>query len=143
MTVRSAAAGDAARIAELSAQLGYPVTAGEVNGRLEAIRGMENHEFSVASLPGGEIVGWVHLYVRRVVMSDPMVEVDGLVVDERHRRTGIGRRLMDHAEEWARKRGIGSVNLRSNEIRKGAHAFYERLGYELAKRQTVFRKVIR
>lgn len=136
-------AGDAARIAELSAQLGYPVTAGEVAGRLEAIRDLENHEFSVAELPGGEVVGWIHICVRHVVMCDPMVEVNGLVVDERRRGAGIGKRLMEHAEEWAGDRGIGVVNLRSNVIREGAHAFYRCIGYEYVKHQMAFRKMLR
>jgi GNAT superfamily N-acetyltransferase len=136
-------ASDADRIAELSAELGYPVTAVEVAERLEAIRGFENHEFTVAALSGGEVVGWIHIYVRYIVMSDPMVEVDGLVVDGRCRGTGIGKRLMEHAEEWARDRGIGVVNLRSNVIREGAHAFYHRIGYEYVKHQMVFRKMLR
>lgn len=142
ITLRRAVAEDAARIAELSTQLGYPVTAGEVIGRLEAIRGLENHEFTVALLAGGEMAGWIHIYVRHVVMSDPMVEVDGLVVDERRRGNGIGKRLMEHAEEWARKRGTYIVNLRSNMIREDAHAFYRRIGYEYVKRQMVFRKML-
>ena len=136
-------ASDAARIAELSTQLGYPVTAGEVAGRLEALRGLENHEFSVATLSGGEVVGWIHIYVRHVIMSDPMVEVDGLVVDERRRRAGIGKRLMEHAEKWAEDRGVYIVNLRSNVIREEAHAFYRRFGYGYIKRQMVFRKMLR
>jgi GNAT superfamily N-acetyltransferase len=141
VTLRSAVADDAAPIAELSAQLGYPVTADEVRKRLESIQESENHEFSVAVLPKGEVAGWMHIYVRHMVMSDPMAEVEGLVVDGAHRRTGIGRLLMEHAEEWARRRGIAIVNLRSNAAREDAHAFYRSLGYEYVKHQAVFRKM--
>lgn len=143
ITIRPAAIDDAARIAELSGQLGYPTTAEAVAARLAAIGGHEDHELSVGTLPGGVVAGWIHIYVRRVVMIDPMVEIDGLVVDERYRRAGIGTRLMDHAEAWSRDRGIDVVNLHSNVIREGSHAFYRSLGYEYVKRQMVLQKKLR
>ena len=143
ITIRSAAAEDAARIAELSRQLGYPVTAEEAGRRLESIQALDDHALSVAVLPVGEVAGWIHIYVRRTVMLDPIVEVDGLIVDEAHRGTGIGGQLMGHAEEWALSRGISVVNLRSNVIREDTHAFYRRLGYEHVKQQMVFRKMLR
>lgn len=134
---------DAVRIAELNEQLGYPATAEEVVGRLDEICSRDDHDFFVAVLPDGDVAGWVHVYLRRLVMFDPLIEVEGLVVDERYRRTGIGRLLMNHVEEWARERGCNIVNLRSNVIREEAHGFYRRLGYEEAKHQKVFRKLLR
>jgi GNAT superfamily N-acetyltransferase len=54
-----------------------------------------------------------------------------LAVQERHRGKGIGGRLLDAVEAWARERGaelIGTdTNLRSD---VGAIEFYERHGYE-------------
>ncbi len=134
---------DTERIAELSTQLGYPATAEEVRERLSAICSRDDHDFFVAALPDGDVAGWAHVYVRRPVMLDPLAEVEGLVVDERHRRTGIGRTLMNHVEQWARVHGCHIVNLRSNVIREEAHGFYLRLGYDEVKHQKVFRKLLR
>jgi GNAT superfamily N-acetyltransferase len=47
---------------------------------------------------------------------------------------------MQQAERWARGTGCPSVTVRSNVLRTGAHAFYQRLGYRLVKKQKVFRK---
>ena len=47
---------------------------------------------------------------------------------------------MRRVEQWARKHGCKSVNLRSNVARKDAHAFYQSLGYNLVKTQHVFQK---
>ena len=49
-----------------------------------------------------------------------------MVVDETVRGSGIGRCLMERAEEWTRERGYNTVQLRSNVTRAAAHAFYER-----------------
>ncbi len=84
--------------------------------------------------------GWVHAHVSHLVENDPEAEIGGLVVDEAYRRTGAGGLLMERAEQWARDRGLKSVYLRSNIIRKDAQAFYKKLGYEIVKTQYAFRK---
>lgn len=86
------------------------------------------------------MIGWVHVEERRLIESEPRAEINGLVVDETCRSRGVGRVLLEHAEQWARERGFRSVVLRSNVIRGRAHAFYERLGYQVFKTQKVFRK---
>ena len=45
-------------------------------------------------------------------------------------------------EQWARERGIRTIGLRSNVIRERAHAFYEREGYTVLKKQKAFRKTL-
>ncbi len=72
--------------------------------------------------------------------SDPAAEVFGLVVDAAHRGRGVGRLLMEAAEAWAARQGYAEVRLRSNVVRKDAHEFYGRLGYEVSKTQANFRK---
>jgi GNAT superfamily N-acetyltransferase len=62
-----------------------------------------------------------------------------LAVQARHRSRGIGGRLLEAVEEWARDRGAELIetdtNLRSN---VGAVEFYERHGYE--RQSVVLRK---
>ena len=69
-----------------------------------------------------------------------MAEIGGLVVDAGHRSAGIGRALVEAAESWARSEGYAGMRVRSNVIRKRAHAFYERLGYRCTKTQGHFVK---
>jgi len=140
--VRRAALADARRIAELSGQLGYPATTEEVVRRFQELEGDPRHVVYVAELPSGQVIGWVHVHEVRLIESDLRAEVSGLVIAEGLRGGGAGKLLMQHAEGWARTRGCGSVLLRSNVIRTGAHAFYEKLGYENIKSQKVFRKML-
>jgi GNAT superfamily N-acetyltransferase len=63
-----------------------------------------------------------------------------MVVDEKKRRSGVGRALMAAAERWAKSRGVKLLRLRTEISRADAHAFYESLGYARLKTQHVYRK---
>jgi GNAT superfamily N-acetyltransferase len=142
LAVRLASGRDAERMAVLCQQLGYPASQEEVQRRLGQIQRDGHHAVYVAELPDGGVVGWVHVHVRQLVVADPQAEIGGLVVDEGHRRCGAGQLLMQRAERWARERGCSAVCLRSNVVRKGAHVFYDKLGYRTIKTQLAFRKVL-
>lgn len=138
--VRPATAGDAERIAILSGQLGYASTEEQVRQRLRRLEGNSEHAALVAEAPGGEVVGWLHVHLAHTLELDTQAEISGLVVDESWRSRGVGAVMMERAEQWARKKGCKMIRLRTNVIRERAHAFYERLGYELWKTQKVFCK---
>jgi GNAT superfamily N-acetyltransferase len=142
-TVRVARLDDAERIARLCQQLGYPVSSEEARRRLERIHQEDRHVVYVAELADGRIAGWVHVCARFLVVVDLHAEIGGLVVDEGYRGCGIGKLLMQHAEEWARGQGCWTVYLRSNVVRTGAHAFYEKIGYSVIKTSLTFHKALR
>ena len=146
LVVRSATVGDAAALAILSGQLGYPSSRDEVERRLAEILVHPEHVVFVAEITGKgsdlRVAGWIHAAVMRTVESDPNVEVVGLVVDESLRSSGIGERLVEQAEQWARGFGLATMTVRSNVVRERAHGFYQRLGYRIVKSQRVFRKQI-
>jgi GNAT superfamily N-acetyltransferase len=139
MRVRTATPEDAGSIAEFAGQLGYPSTVDEVSRRLAEINDSDEHAVLVAD-EGALLLGWIHLFVSRSLVADTRVDIVGLVVAESHRGQGIGRLLMKDAERWARRKGCGSIRLHSNVARSGAHAFYEKLGYQMIKLQKAFRK---
>ncbi|MGD0403609.1 MAG: GNAT family N-acetyltransferase [Candidatus Acidiferrales bacterium] len=138
--VREVRPQDYARIAELAGQLSYPSTPDEIAKRLDGMRHSTEHAVFVAQLAGGEIAGWLAVFVYRVVEADARAEISGFVVDERYRSQRIGMHLLARAERWAREKGCRAIGLRSNVIRDRAHAFYERHGYQHVKTQKSFRK---
>jgi GNAT superfamily N-acetyltransferase len=137
--IREALPQDYARIAELAGQLSYPSTPDEIARRLDGMRRSNEHAVFVAQL-GGEIAGWLAVFVYRVVEADARAEISGFVVDERYRSQRVGMHLLARAERWAREKGCRTIGLRSNVIRDRAHAFYERHGYQHIKTQKSFRK---
>jgi ribosomal protein S18 acetylase RimI-like enzyme len=61
--------------------------------------------------------------------------IENIVVRKGFRRAGIGRALMEKAQEWAAAAGAGSIELNVWEFNKGAIGFYQQLGYGTASRK--------
>jgi GNAT superfamily N-acetyltransferase len=59
----------------------------------------------------------------------PSALVEDVVVDERERGTGVGRRLLDALEAWARGQGATRLQLLADRENAPALRFYERLGW--------------
>jgi GNAT superfamily N-acetyltransferase len=94
----------------------------------------------VAELPGGGVIGWIHVSTIPLLEVERRAEVNGLVVDKMARSQGAGALLLTAAEKWARGKRSKSMSVRSNVLRERAHGFYLRNGYEHYKTQKAFRK---
>ena len=140
--IRKARRSDAGRIAQLSGELGYPATPTQIEARLRQLRPASQHGVFVAECPDVGLVGWLHVSVSHLLESDVRAEVNGLIVAEGQRNAGAGAKLLEAAEEWARRHGCLGMNVRSNVVRERAHGFYERNGYEHYKTQKAFRKTL-
>ncbi|MDA8349318.1 MAG: GNAT family N-acetyltransferase [Pseudomonadota bacterium] len=141
--LRPAAVADAAELARLSAQLGYPSDAVAMRQRLERLTARTDHAVFVASAgEGASLAGWVHVGAGLWLESGECAEILGLVVDAAARRGGVGRRLAAAAERWGRAAGFERIVVRSNAVRPEAHAFYPSLGYALEKTQRVYGKAL-
>lgn len=138
--IRPARPHDAAEITRLSAQLSYPNAEEAIRGRLARIEESPTSQVFVATLPDETVVGWIQVVQLEILVSDTGAAITGLVVDGEHRRSGVGKHLVGRAEDWAKGLGCRTLIVRSRDHRKGAHEFYERLGYATHKRQIAFRK---
>lgn len=137
--VRPMAPADAPRVAELAGQLGYPSTAQEVADRFREIGERPTDVVLVATLEA-DVIGWIHVTRVASLAASDVALIGGLVVDEAHRSDGVGARLLEAAEAWAREHGATTITVSSRVTREGAHRFYAREGYELSKTSHVFVK---
>jgi diamine N-acetyltransferase len=106
---------------------------------VEALLADESVGLFVAEVDG-KAVGLIHLIAREVpqhplLVPRRYVAIEDISVRAGYRRAGIGRTLMAHAEDWARARGIPSIELNVYEFNDGARAFYEELGYRTLSRR--------
>lgn len=141
LRIHTAQTPDAAAIAVLCTQLGYPARTERVEKRLAAICGDSSHGVFLAEA-NRQVVGWAHVVVVRSITADPHAELMGLVVDSATRGGGVGSALLREAETWARAKNLPSLSVRSNIIRDRAHRFYQQRGYELIKTQSTFVKTL-
>jgi aminoglycoside 6'-N-acetyltransferase I len=96
----------------------------------------------VAERPDGRLGGFLELSIRNYAegCSGDTPYVESWYVDDDLRGTGIGRGLMEAAEQWARGRGF--TDLASDALLENglSHAAHLALGFEVVERIVVFRK---
>ncbi len=122
---------DAAEVAELSGQLGYPVSASEMSARLSRALADPDYVVTVAEGSDGSLLGWIGAEYRFLLEIGDEVEIVGLVVRQGTRRLGVGKVLLAAAEKFARTRGLDSIRVRSNVARVGIASILRTNGLRL------------
>jgi GNAT superfamily N-acetyltransferase len=128
MLIRPATPNDSEVIAVLLAELGYPMSADAVPGRLRALDsdggavfvavGSDDAPIGVAAVTSHEAF---HAALR-------VAYITALVTSSAARGRGVGRALVDACESWARETGCSRLSVTSAEHRADAHAFYPKCG---------------
>ena len=77
------------------------------------------------------------LGVLELLVTDEGFLLDSVAVDPSAQGTGIGRQLLEFAENEARRHGFQSIYLMTNEKMTDNQELYARVGYVLFDRQTV------
>jgi GNAT superfamily N-acetyltransferase len=140
LQIRSANTADVPELTRLSAQLGYIAPEKLILASLEDLQAASDHEIFVAELGSSRLIGFVHVFLSRRLFIDLFAELGGLIVDDQARNSGIGRRLLEEAENWSLKKGAPEMRVRSNALREGAREFYLGQGYREIKKQFVYLK---
>ena len=83
-----------------------------------------------------KLAGFVHVFVRDtpvipVIIPQHYAVIDEIVVKSEFQNHGIGKMLMEKAQEWATAHGAACIELNVYEFNKNAISFYERLGYQI------------
>jgi GNAT superfamily N-acetyltransferase len=131
-SIRFARASDVPELVRLFGELGYEIPPDVLAERLAAFDSAGEKALVAADdSSSGRLVGVATLHATPVLhRAGPVGRVTALVVDASLRGRGIGRALMEAAEQWAAAQGCVLIEVTSNQRRVDAHNFYERLGYE-------------
>jgi GNAT superfamily N-acetyltransferase len=129
LSIRDARPSDARRLVELIHELEHDIDEKRVRKNLASLK--KTDELPLVATLDRKVVGMCGVG-RRIVIHRPapLGRITALVVTKDAQGHGIGRMLVEAAEEWMRKRGCYLVEVTSNDRRASAHAFYRHLGYE-------------
>jgi GNAT superfamily N-acetyltransferase len=80
----------------------------------------------------GTVVATLDLFVMANMTRGgrPWAGIENLIVDAEHRRTGIGRALMEIAVDLAKEQGCYKLQLVSHQRRSAAHDLYRQVGFD-------------
>lgn len=90
----------------------------------------------------GQVVGLAEVCVRQDEPNPARVSrtyghLQSLMVDEGFRRRGVGTKLVEAAEQWAREKGAAEMQLQTWEFARSPLAFYAHSGYRTLRRTLV------
>jgi ribosomal protein S18 acetylase RimI-like enzyme len=141
ITLRSATTADEPAIHRLTEQLAaFPIPPWRTPGEIaradhamlaEALRVPRADTLVLlAENPEGLVVGVLFVSTRADYFTgSPHAHVEVLALDPAAQGQGLGRRLMQEAERWARERDYGAITLNVFDGNARALGLYERLGY--------------
>jgi GNAT superfamily N-acetyltransferase len=128
-TIRDAREEDAWQIVELIADLGHAMTVEAVAARIVALERSDCPQIVAAR--ADRLLGLCGLHIMTTIHRPyPVGRITILEVASEFRGLGIGRALVEAAEQRLREAGCGLIEVTSNERLVEAHGFYRRLGYD-------------
>jgi N-acetylglutamate synthase-like GNAT family acetyltransferase len=131
--MREAEAGDIDVLCDLMTELaGHGISRGEMLDRLEHVE-KSDIDYLFVCEEDGYIQGLLGLRMRvNLEEVSKFGEISAIVVRPESRKKGVGRYMMDYADNQARDLGCIGMWLVSGFGREEeAHKFYKRLGYEV------------
>lgn len=129
---RKAAIGDIPQLASLMGDLGYPVSKGLMEKRLNNI-GAHPDYYSLVACLEDKVIGMAGFHTGLLYNTDGIhIRVIALVTDKNYRGMGAGKKLMQAVENFAEQLGAAGIVLNSGNRteREDAHQFYISLGYQ-------------
>lgn len=92
---------------------------------------------------GSQFIGWVEVALRDYAegcQTSPVGYLEGWYVVPTHRQSGIGRKLVEAAEDWARAKGCTEMASDTETHNTPSQQAHLHLGYQEVERIVCFRK---
>ena len=137
--IREINIGDCSEMYKLFSRNGYNAPEKKINENIKVLIDEGCEKVFVKTDTTGNIMGYIHVGSYRLLYFKPLANILGLLVDEKHRKTGIGRELIEAAKRWALENKFYGVRVISGNEGETAHAFYKSLGFRFIKSQGNYR----
>jgi GNAT superfamily N-acetyltransferase len=142
MEIRKAIKTDNYDIIVLTQQLGYTVDKNTFINQFYNILEKSDHAIFVAENNDKKVIAYIHVLSKELLISIASVEIGELIVDEKYRREGIGKQLIQKVDEWAIENGYQNVTVGSSNKRTTSHLFYPNAGFSYWKEQILYSKAL-
>ncbi|MDV4150180.1 GNAT family N-acetyltransferase [Clostridium sp. AL.422] len=110
-------------------ELGYNVSIEDFQNRIMQMQ-KEGNYFIFVALENNQVVGFIGIQISLAFeIPGRIMRIIALAVSEKYQKKGIGRRLIQEAEEYGKTKQVTTILLNSGLSRKGAHQFYEKQGF--------------
>ncbi len=130
---------DSDEMYKLFSRNGYTAPEKKIKGNIKALIDEGCEKVFVETDDAGKVIGYVHIGSYKLLYFKPLANILGLLVDEAHRRRGIGRELIKVAKKWALENKFYGIRVISGNEGEKAHAFYKSLGFRFIKSQGNYR----
>ncbi len=141
--IRKAGKEDFDRIIDLFMQLwpGKSLNSDKLLNVFQRMKASDDYEL-LCAVKDDQLVGFASLAVLQNFWQEGLIMyITTMVVDQKHRGSGIGKSLIDRITEIAKEKGCAKIELESALHRVDAHSFYEKMGFE--KRSWFFSKNVK
>ncbi|EIT85867.1 N-acetyltransferase GCN5 [Fictibacillus macauensis ZFHKF-1] len=130
VTIRRGTIEDSEAFAYLMADLGYPTTSEEMRERLTYLL-QDPAYVCFAACHSHEVIGMIGLMKNYFFeRNGTYIQILLLTVSEHYRGNGIGKALVEYAEEWAIGQGCTAVVLQIGKQQHALHSFYRNINYD-------------
>lgn len=143
MRVRPIEPRDRSAWAELRASLWPDADADELAHETIAHFAQPKQNIFVAEASDGRLVGFLELSLRAYAegcVTSPVPFIEGWYVTTQARGAGVGRALVEAAENWARMRGFREIASDTEAHNAASQAAHDALGYAQVETIVCFRK---
>ena len=101
----------------------------DARAMMEAVlEGSDQNEVLVAE-QDGEVVGCLHMLTMTDFFGRKHAHISVIATTESAEGRGVGKAMLQHAEEWSRARGMTLLTLNVFDANARAKRFYERAGF--------------
>lgn len=130
VSIRIATPEDTGAVAALIRVLGYSLPSDQVPARLAEYSGPRSRAF--IAIKEEAVVGFLSFYATPMFHEAACLgRITAMAIDPEFHRQGIGRALVQAAEDFARQCGCSRIEVTSGDHRaQDAHLFYQSQGYE-------------
>ncbi len=93
-----------------------------------------------------QIIGFVEISLREApdkIKSEKIGYLEGWFVEKQYRKTGIGKALLDAAEDWAQQKGCAELFSDAELENKISQAAHLALGFKEIDRLVLFKKILK